>query len=206
MPRTAFAFAPTTGAYIGEVRAQESPKEPGSYLRPLNALFKSVPAFGKREIPMFEPDFAPEATVTRNDLVTNDSDWIVRPDWRDVALYRKADGLPFVIELPGVTPGDDVTEKPRPSLLHVWKDDDWTVNAALLTASLKADRDALLATAQLRVAPLADAVELASATTQEIAALALWKQYRIELSRLEQQPGFPFNVAWPVAPDAQSSL
>lgn len=67
-------------------------------------------------------------------------------------------------------------------------------------AEVMAQRDALLAEATLRIAPLQDAVDLDDATAAEIAALKAWKQYRVALSRIEQQSGFPAAVNWPKAP------
>ena len=69
-----------------------------------------------------------------------------------------------------------------------------------LIAAALADRDNLLATAALRIAPLQDAVDLDSATAEEVSSLKIWKQYRIDLSRLSNQPGFPVKIEWPIAP------
>jgi len=68
------------------------------------------------------------------------------------------------------------------------------------TAEVLAQRDALLAAAALRIAPLSDAVALGDATAAEEAALKAWRQYRVKLSRIEQQSGFPASVVWPDAP------
>lgn len=64
----------------------------------------------------------------------------------------------------------------------------------------RAQRDGLLAEATLRIAPLQDAVDLDEATAAEVALLKLWKKYRVDLSRIEQQIGFPTAVDWPQAP------
>lgn len=68
---------------------------------------------------------------------------------------------------------------------------------ALTADQVKATRDALLAEATLRIAPLQDAIDLDEATAPETALLKLWKQYRVALSRIEQQAGFPAAVVWP---------
>ncbi|WJR28903.1 tail fiber assembly protein [Pseudomonas mosselii] len=65
-----------------------------------------------------------------------------------------------------------------------------------------AKRDGLLSRASLRMAPLQDAIDLESATQEEIAILTLWRQYRVDLNRIDQQPGFPQAIIWPQAPDA----
>ncbi|KWT89366.1 phage tail fiber assembly protein [Variovorax sp. WDL1] len=63
-----------------------------------------------------------------------------------------------------------------------------------------AQRDALLALAAIRIAPLQDAVDLGDASPAEEAALVAWKQYRVKLNRINQQPGYPGSVTWPEAP------
>ncbi len=67
-----------------------------------------------------------------------------------------------------------------------------------------ARRNALLADAAIRIAPLQDAVDLDEATTQEQALLKLWKAYRVALGRIEQQPRYPRDIQWPDSPDTQS--
>lgn len=67
-------------------------------------------------------------------------------------------------------------------------------------ADVLAQRDALLALATVRIAPLQDAVDLNVETGDDVAALTEWKQYRVDLNRIEQQAGFPGDVEWPAAP------
>lgn len=67
-------------------------------------------------------------------------------------------------------------------------------------ADMLAHRDALLAQAALRIAPLQDAVDLGIETGDDVAALTEWKQYRVDLNRIEQQAGSPGDVEWPAAP------
>jgi hypothetical protein len=69
-----------------------------------------------------------------------------------------------------------------------------------LIAKARADRDSLLAMATLRMDPLKDAVELDIATPAEVAALTSWRGYRVALSRIEQQAGFPLSIEWPPIP------
>ncbi|NWB92343.1 tail fiber assembly protein [Pseudomonas agarici] len=63
-------------------------------------------------------------------------------------------------------------------------------------------RDALLTLAALRIAPLQDAVDLDDATASEVASLTLWKQYRVAVNRVIDQPGFPEEIDWPTPPAA----
>lgn len=67
-------------------------------------------------------------------------------------------------------------------------------------------RDSLLAIAALRIAPLQDAVDVNRATDDEVTRLKLWKGYRIDLNRIEQQEGFPADVQWPLSPDEASAV
>lgn len=62
-------------------------------------------------------------------------------------------------------------------------------------------RDNFLAIAALRIAPLQDAVDVNRATEDEIARLTLWKNYRIDLNRIENQAGFPAKIEWPQSPE-----
>ena len=56
------------------------------------------------------------------------------------------------------------------------------------------------ALADTAIAPLQDALDLDDATLGEINALSAWKRYRVSLSRLPEQPGFPESVNWPDPP------
>lgn len=66
--------------------------------------------------------------------------------------------------------------------------------------SANVQRDALLASAGLSVAPLQDAVDLGTATATDTANLKLWKEYRVAVSRVSTQAGFPTTIDWPIAP------
>ncbi|WP_224795846.1 tail fiber assembly protein [Pseudomonas fluorescens] len=61
-------------------------------------------------------------------------------------------------------------------------------------------RDLLLTNAGLRIAPLQDAADLGEATDADTANLKLWKQYRIAVNRVGEQPGYPETIEWPLQP------
>lgn len=69
------------------------------------------------------------------------------------------------------------------------------------TAMAYATRDSLLAVATVRVGPLQDAVDTGRATDEDTARLMLWKGYRVDLNRIDQQAGFPQDIQWPPSPD-----
>lgn len=58
----------------------------------------------------------------------------------------------------------------------------------------------LMAHATAAIAPLQDASDLGIATDAELDGLKAWKRYRVALSRLSGQEGFPLGVAWPEQP------
>jgi len=91
-----------------------------------------------------------------------------------------------------IRPGNDgkpiLVDAPPPTL------EELTVNALQ-------QRDSLLAAAAIRISPLQDAVDEDEATEKEVAALKAWKQYRIKLNRLQEQEGFPVEIAWPESPE-----
>ncbi|EKT4495444.1 tail fiber assembly protein [Pseudomonas putida] len=69
-----------------------------------------------------------------------------------------------------------------------------------LATAAAAKRDELLALAAIRIAPLQDAVDLGEATEAESTALTAWKRYRVALSRLPDQLGYPNEIIWPAPP------
>lgn len=73
-----------------------------------------------------------------------------------------------------------------------------------LLQEANAQRDQLLMVAGLRIAPLQDAIDLGESTDADVEALKLWKEYRVAVNRVSQQPGFPAKVEWPLAPDTQT--
>ncbi|WP_312538125.1 tail fiber assembly protein [Achromobacter mucicolens] len=59
-------------------------------------------------------------------------------------------------------------------------------------------RDNRLETATLRIAPLQDAVDLNIASEEEIARLAAWKAYRVDVNRVDVTHADP---GWPDSPE-----
>lgn len=75
------------------------------------------------------------------------------------------------------------------------------LTAEELVAATGKKRDQLLAAAANRMGPLQDAVDIGLATHEEVTRLVLWKSYRVDLNRIEQQEGFPTDTLWPLSPD-----
>ncbi|KQW12004.1 phage tail protein [Pseudomonas sp. Root401] len=74
-----------------------------------------------------------------------------------------------------------------------------------MAAAALVRRDERLAQAALRIAPLQDAVDTDQAFKAEVQQLRLWKNYRVDLNRIDQQDGFPTSVAWPIEPASSES-
>lgn len=72
-------------------------------------------------------------------------------------------------------------------------------NEELARVALEA-RDSLLREAAIRVDPLQDAVDHETATPAEVVELKKWKQYRVDLNRIDGQSGWPSNFEWPAQP------
>ncbi|MGC1010068.1 tail fiber assembly protein [Pantoea agglomerans] len=97
----------------------------------------------------------------------------------------------------------DITALPeQPDINYRYSDGVFTApvtdaeNAALIASSrLEAETDE----AGRVIAPLQDAVDISIATDAEIARLAEWKRYRVELSRIDTSKA-P-DITWPVRPE-----
>jgi hypothetical protein len=137
-------------------------------------------------------------------------DLVVRldlPCWSDsieaarfpVDIHSPADGQ---VLLPGLYPGEQLVEVPGVI--------DWS---QVITAEVKAlaaaehllsvvvaDLAQRRAVADAAIAPLQDAVELDLATDAEASRLKDWKRYRVALSRLPEQDGYPNAIDWPAPP------
>ena len=115
-----------------------------------------------------------------------------------VDLYP-ADGQ---VQLPGLDLGDHLDSTPGVI--------DWSQvitaeakaqeAAEQLLASVAADITQRRAVADAAIAPLQDAAELDESTEAEAALLKEWKRYRVALSRLPEQEGYPSAIDWPAPP------
>ncbi|MFJ3112314.1 phage tail assembly chaperone [Pseudomonas putida] len=89
-------------------------------------------------------------------------------------------------------------------------DAELTRAAALTLTRLNSEATAAIGALQPVLATLQDAERLSMASEAETVALPLkqveydaWCAYRVLLSRVPAQPGYPADIAWPVAPSAQ---
>lgn len=88
-----------------------------------------------------------------------------------------------------------------------WVGGDWIEEGAPALPTEESQRHVqsiLRESADYRIAPLQDAVDLEEATAEEAALLTLWKRYRVALNRVDTQPGWPEVVEWPTPPTEDS--
>ncbi|POA97157.1 hypothetical protein C2134_18340 [Chromobacterium sinusclupearum] len=60
--------------------------------------------------------------------------------------------------------------------------------------------DMKMSEANQKIQILADAINLGIASQEEKRDYDLWRKYRVLLSRVPQQPGFPAKIDWPTPP------
>jgi len=120
-------------------------------------------------------------------------------------------------EMPFTASPDDTADHGRAiyaDALEGWygdiaEPDAWEVSVAVTARREASAREATdrITALDTRLATLADAIELDMATAEELAAKPAieaeqkaWRIYRVKLSQLEAQEGYPAAVTWPEAP------
>ena len=90
-----YQYDPETGMHSGNMKAQESPREPNVYLIPANSTSQKPPQTGERECVVYES-----------------GKWVLKPDYRGVTYYL-ADGTEHTIDVIDVVPPENALfEKP----------------------------------------------------------------------------------------------
>ncbi|MEJ8675359.1 phage tail assembly chaperone [Chromobacterium amazonense] len=145
---------------------------------------------------------------------TEAQQWVLRPDWRGVALWRTADAMPVSAAL-GQTPADlHATELPPPPFA-IWKGDHWGVDEAVkpetkrwpeLTeqeraAQARTERDQRLTATEWLVQRHRDETDLGRPATLKREEFDQLMAYRQALRDIPMQSGFPDQVDWPILPD-----
>lgn len=115
-----------------------------------------------------------------------------------VDLYP-ADGQ---VQLPGLALGDrQVATAGIIDWSQVVTAEDKAKTAAdQLLATAVSEQAQRRAMADAAIAPLQDAVDIDEATADGEARLKLWKKYRVALSRVPEQAGYPTEIDWPAPP------
>ncbi len=136
-------------------------------------------------------------------IVRRTAGWALVADYRGQTAYSKANRAQKQVTAPGDLP-DTLTLLVPSSQFDVWDEalTVWVTDVAVESTwnleQATAQRIALLAEANQQNSVLADAVELGIATEEEQAAYTAWRQYRVQLSRLDlAKPPIP----WPPKPN-----
>lgn len=149
---------------------------------------------------------APPASESGKTIVRHGDHWMLVADHRGQTAYDKQTRAASKISDPGEVPVTQTLVAPS-SPFDVWDEehDIWVKNVDAERnwhrQQAEAQRNMLMAEANQQLAILADAVDLGIATDAEQAAYTAWRQYRVQLSRLDltQQP-----IAWPLKPATAS--
>lgn len=70
----------------------------------------------------------------------------------------------------------------------------------LLVSAVEQEMKEKRSHAEYMIRPLQDAVDIDEATEADLSLLKLWKKYRVALSKVEAQAGYPAVIDWPVPP------
>lgn len=101
--------------------------------------------------------------------------------------------LAHSITLHVVVPDWVVPPMPEPTPVQPEPAPDPLAVAQSIQAQLRAQADYVMV-------PLQDAVDIDEASASEIDRLKAWKKYRVTLSKIAEQPGYPITIEWPAAP------
>ncbi|OHX19847.1 tail fiber assembly protein [Chromobacterium sphagni] len=196
-----YCYSAATGECTGQTTAQRSPLDVDEvYLIPAWAAEAAPPAAGPRHAAAWR---AADGSIPAHCILGGG--WQLLPDWRGVPLWDTATAQPIVAQL-GDTPETlGATELPPPPF-GVWDGMSWSVDQVAALAAQRAAVETEIAArrgqADAAIVPLHDAADLGMATPAEAELLAAWRRYRVELSRVQQQPGYPAAVNWPAPPAA----
>ncbi|HDR9048590.1 TPA: tail fiber assembly protein [Burkholderia vietnamiensis] len=179
-----------TGQYISSHLADVDPKNPERWLVPAFSTLDDLPTRSPRTWPFYR-----------------DGAWQLLPDHRGQVLYRQDTGEPAEILTAGTTPeAYELTETPRPSPEHVWRDGAWVIDPALVAQRAReaamVEFESRMARARLMNAGKADAYAAGLLSLEEVYYFRAWSTYQLDLVRAIQADGFPDGVHWPDDPVA----
>ncbi|MEM4986250.1 tail fiber assembly protein [Collimonas sp. H4R21] len=140
-----------------------------------------------------------------------DGAWTLLPDYRGRILYRQDTGEAAEILVAGQTPAEQgLTDVPRPSDNHTWRDGEWKIDPAVIAQKQRAaamvEFERRMTLARAKNAGRADAYAAGLLSEVEIDHFRLWSAYQLALVRAIEQDGFPDAVVWPTEPDEDPIL
>ncbi len=187
-----FNYDPITFEFTSESYADKSPLENDIYL---------IPAFSTAIVP---PDVSKNEKQVFNE---KNKSWIVMADFRSEILYSKTTS-----EVVEASIGDTLDKlnatKIKPIVdFPMWNENSqtWETDNVKKTESKKnkldSDISQKISDATLKINILSDSVDLGLATNDEISMLSALKKYRVLLSKISAQTGYPMSIEWPEYPE-----
>lgn len=176
--------------YTGESIADESPLQSGVYLIPAKATVIKPQEYGDYEIPVFE-----------------NGSWIIKKDYRGVALYSKDTGEVIYAGLGQTLEDLGATLVERPDDTYVWDEstENWVKDETRTLAKLRNEINCvvseLMESANLKISIYQDSYDLGIASDSEKLLLKAWKEYRVMLNRIPLQETYPRSVIYPTLPE-----
>lgn len=134
--------------------------------------------------------------------------WELVDDYRGQTAYHKQTRQQILIDEIGPL-HESLTITPPNSPFDVWNEQDqaWVKDIAQeelwLIQQAQAQRQSLMNEASQEIAVLVDALDpaiIGDPSDADQVKLIAWKAYRVELSKIDQQPTYPVSVAWPAKP------
>ncbi|HDR9034343.1 TPA: tail fiber assembly protein [Burkholderia vietnamiensis] len=183
-----------TGQYIVSFLADIDPMNSSRYLVPAFCTLEPLPERAPRTWPFWRDDR-----------------WEMLPDYRGVRLYRTESGAVAEITVAGVTPDEaGLTEVPRPSDEHVWRDGGWAIDEEIVADKVREaamnDFFARLEKARKKNLGKSDARVTGRLSDLDAATFDAWTDYQVALVRVVESPGFPAQLAWPDEPNPEAIL
>jgi hypothetical protein len=156
-------------------------------------------------IPAFCTTDAPPARTPFTWPFYRDGAWTLLPDYRGRVLYRQSDGAPTELVVAGKTPDEQgLTDQPRPSTRHSWRDGGWHVAPELIAQerhdAAMAEFETRMARARKQNAGKADAFAAGLLDDEGIYYFKAWSAYQMDLVRQVEKDSFPDGVSWPTEP------
>lgn len=151
---------------------------------------------------------APMQPVQGKAIVRGTNGWVLVDDYREQTAYNKQTRQPVVIDHLGELPVTLTLIHPESSF-DVWDEQgngwvkDEEQEGGGLTQQVQAQRKMLMSEASQEIAVLVDALDpaiISNPSDDDQVRLIAWKAYRVELSKIDQQPGYPRAISWPKKP------
>ncbi|MNB98713.1 Caudovirales tail fiber assembly protein [compost metagenome] len=184
---TVYATHPVTGEYLSQQQAWVS-------------VGTGLPAGAYLDAPA---QAAPGSVVVRTS-----SGWVSVDDYRGQQAFDTLTRQSVVISELGELP-PHFTLIPPSSPFDIWDESlqcwvkDQAQENAMLVQQAQQQRQALISEASQEIAVLTDALDpdiISEPSAEDQVKLIAWKAYRVALSKVDQQPGYPQAITWPPRP------